>query len=202
MMAGPGVPGDEILFEQGALIAKAGGASDETIAFQRKVQQRLFAIVRDEISDEEATAKGKAALDEIIKELPEAQRGEAEQMRGAIEQQMKGLNSAWFRLFLRHDPRPVLRQVKCPVLAINGEKDLQVPPKQNLPQVEAALRSGGNTSFDVRELPGLNHLFQTATTGSVSEYAQIQETISPLALNAMSAWIERTVRGGDGTSGK
>ena len=202
MMAGPGVPGDEILFEQGALIAKAGGASDESIAFQRKVQQRLFAIVRDDISDEEATAKGKAALDEIIKELPEEQRGEAEQMRGAIEQQMNGLNSAWFRLFLRHDPRPVLTQVKCPVLAINGAKDLQVPPKQNLPQVEAALRSGGNTKFDVRELPGLNHLFQTATTGSVSEYAQIEETIAPLALNAMSAWIEKTVRGEAGASGK
>jgi hypothetical protein len=75
------------------------------------------------------------------------------------------------------------------VLAIGGSKDRQVPPQQNLPAIRRALEEGGNQHFAVKELPGLNHLFQTATTGAPSEYAQIEETISPLALETISSWI-------------
>ncbi len=77
----------------------------------------------------------------------------------------------------------------CPVLAIDGEKDRQVLPQQNLPAIRKALEAGGNTHFEVDELPGLNHLFQTAKTGSPSEYAEIDETISPVALEKISSWI-------------
>jgi fermentation-respiration switch protein FrsA (DUF1100 family) len=84
-------------------------------------------------------------------------------------------------------------KVKCPVLAIIGEKDIQVPPKRNLEEIEKALESGRNEEYTVKELPGLNHLFQTAETGAESEYAKIEETISPVALELMSGWIlERT----------
>jgi len=82
-----------------------------------------------------------------------------------------------------------LRRVTCPVLAINGQLDLQVPPKQNLPAIRSALESSGNTRIEVVELPGLNHLFQTAKTGSPTEYAQIEETMSPLALDTIGRWI-------------
>jgi fermentation-respiration switch protein FrsA (DUF1100 family) len=75
------------------------------------------------------------------------------------------------------------------VLDLNGEKDLQVPPKLNLPAIRQALEEGGNKHFETDELPGLNHLFQTARTGAPSEYAEIEETMSPVALEKMAGWI-------------
>ena len=102
----------------------------------------------------------------------------------------------WQRFFLNYDPRPALRKVACPVLALNGEKDLQVPPKQNLPEIEKAVRAGGNKNVTVKELPGLNHLFQRCQTGSPGEYAQIEETIAPEALDVMTSWL-REVNGLD-----
>jgi fermentation-respiration switch protein FrsA (DUF1100 family) len=106
-----------------------------------------------------------------------------------VEMGVKQTTSAWFRYFMAYDPEPTLEKVKCPVLAINGEKDLQVPPKQNLPPIAKALEKAGNKDVTVKELPGLNHLFQTAGTGSPDEYAKIEETISPLALSAIGDWI-------------
>jgi hypothetical protein len=100
------------------------------------------------------------------------------------------LGSAWFRFFLTYDPRPALSRLKCPVLALVGEKDMQVPPKVNIPELEKALRSGGNKDFTVRELPKLNHLFQTCKSGSVSEYGKIEETFSPTALELIAKWIQ------------
>ncbi len=99
------------------------------------------------------------------------------------------VNNAWFRLFLTFDPRAVLRSVQCPVLAINGEKDLQVPAKENLAEIEKALKTGGNRDVKTVELPGLNHLFQPCKTGSPSEYAAIEITIAPEALTTMGDWI-------------
>jgi fermentation-respiration switch protein FrsA (DUF1100 family) len=102
---------------------------------------------------------------------------------------IKQVTSPWFKYFLAYDPAPALRQVKCPVLALDGSKDLQVPPEQNLAAIRAALKAGGTTHFEVKELPGLNHLFQTATTGSPAEYATIQETFAPVALGTIGDWI-------------
>ena len=108
-----------------------------------------------------------------------------------LNMQIKTITSPWFKYFLRFDPVPVLEKVKCPVLAINGEKDLQVPPKENLSAIETALKKGGNKNFEVKMLPGLNHLFQTSTTGAISEYGKIEETISPIALETMLDWIKK-----------
>jgi len=75
------------------------------------------------------------------------------------------------------------------VLAINGSKDLQVLPKENLAAIETALRAGGVQDITVKELPGLNHLFQTCTTCTIAEYPQLEETMAPAALEEMSSWI-------------
>jgi hypothetical protein len=106
---------------------------------------------------------------------------------------MRMSDSPWFRFFLAYDPRPILRQVKCPVLAVIGENDLQVPAAQNLREIEQALAAGGNRDYSVKELPGLNHLFQTSATGSTADYGTIEETFAPAALATISDWIvERT----------
>ena len=100
------------------------------------------------------------------------------------------MNSVWFRFFLGYDPRPALEAVTVPVLALFGEKDLQVPPSQSAPEMEAAFERAGHSAATVLVLPGLNHLFQEAETGSPSEYAQIEQTMSPTALQAISSWIQ------------
>ena len=91
--------------------------------------------------------------------------------------------------FLSYDPAPTLRKVKCPVLALNGEKDLQVPPAENLKALEKNLKEGGNTAVTTLMLPGLNHLFQMSETGAPSEYSTIEETFSPTALDEITQWI-------------
>jgi hypothetical protein len=83
------------------------------------------------------------------------------------------------------------------VLAINGELDLQVLPDQNVPAIEAALKQGGNKDVTVMRLPGLNHLLQPAKTGLPAEYAQIETTMAPAALDAITTWLQQRTRGRD-----
>jgi fermentation-respiration switch protein FrsA (DUF1100 family) len=90
-----------------------------------------------------------------------------------------------------YDPGTALRSVSCPVLALNGELDLQVPPAVNLPAITKALEEGGNRDYAVVKLPKLNHLFQTSQTGGPEEYGKIEETIAPVALETISGWILR-----------
>ncbi len=103
--------------------------------------------------------------------------------------QIKQITSPWMRYFLTYDPATALRKVTCPVLVLNGSLDKQVLPSQNLPPIRKALEEAGNKHFEIDELPGLNHLFQTAKTGSPAEYAEIEETMSPVALQKMAEWI-------------
>jgi uncharacterized protein len=192
LMAGPGLTGEEILYLQGALIAKATGASDEAVAENRSIQEKIFTVLRQE----KDPAAAEARLRELFKD---AAQGMTEEEKKAFtseaqDAQLKRVLTPWFRFFLTYDPRPTLMKVKCPVLAINGEKDLQVPSKENLKEIEEALKAGGNKFFTIRELPGLNHLFQTAQTGSPSEYMKIEETISPTALKVMGDWILEQIK--------
>ena len=106
-----------------------------------------------------------------------------------FQSQLEILTSPWMRHFLSYDPARTLRRVRVPVLAINGSLDLQVPVRQNLPAIEAALEAGGNTSVKVVELRDLNHLFQRATTGSPAEYGKIEQTIDPQALQTIGEWV-------------
>jgi pimeloyl-ACP methyl ester carboxylesterase len=175
MMAGTGVPGDEIVVAQSVLLSQAAGLSSEQ-AEQNGVRQREIVTV---IKQEHDGVLLEQRLRDLLRGTPEAQLGG----------QIKVLSSPWYRYFLTYDPAAALRRVKCPVLAINGQRDLQVPPGQNLPAIRKALEEGGNKHFDVVELPQLNHLFQTAKTGAVSEYGQIEETIALAALELMAGWI-------------
>lgn len=180
MMAGSGVPGDEILEAQMGLISEAMGKSHEDAVKAVAQQRELLALVKQ--------SPDGAGLQKELREKIGAAAGE-ELTEPQIGAAVKQLTSPWMRYFLSYDPATALIKVKCPVLALNGEKDLQVPPKQNLPVIRKALEAAGNKNFEIDELPGLNHLFQTAKTGSPGEYAQIEETIAPIALEKMSGWI-------------
>lgn len=117
----------------------------------------------------------------------------ADDREAFIEGQVSGASSDWFRFFIEFDPRPTLQEVRVPILAIWGDKDLQIPSDVNLAAVRSALEAGGHTDFTLREVAGLNHLFQTARTGSPAEYGTIAETFSPPVLEIITDWILQTV---------
>lgn len=193
LLAAPGVPGDTLLALQGDLIMRAAGASEEDIRKQREVQAKLFEIVKSEPRSDAALEKMRAFVSELSKRLSEKERDE---LAGEhLEAQFKQLDGAWMRYFLTHDPRPDLKRVACPVLALNGEKDLQVAPEQNLPEIAKALEAGGNARVTTRELPGLNHLFQPCESGALSEYGRIETTIDPGVLEIITSWITETAIG-------
>ncbi len=176
MMAGPGVRGDQILSAQQKLIEASIGKTSAEIEKDADTQRAIFAILR---KNEDDAAREKELRAALAGSVPEAQ----------IGMQVTVINSPWFRDFVNYDPAPTLSKLACPVLAINGEKDLQVPPDQNLPAIRKALESAGNKNFEVIEMPGLNHLFQTAKTGAIREYSEIEETMSPVAMEKISSWI-------------
>jgi pimeloyl-ACP methyl ester carboxylesterase len=187
LLAGPGVPGDEILYSQVASLLKFQGKSPEAIAANRVIQQRTFGVLKEVADAKLAGQKIRAIVEEELAKLPESVRKEV----GETNKIQDALPGPWFRYFINYDPRPTLRRVKCPVLALNGEMDYQVAPGENLPEIEKALKEGGNSDVTVRQLPKLNHLFQTCQTGSGDEYARIDETYSPVMLNLVSEWIRK-----------
>jgi len=177
MLAGPGVTGEQIMLKQGALIMKANGAPDTMIAANIELQKQVFTILREETEP--------ARIVERLSAIPVP--GPKEASAALVKQS----SSPWLRYFALYDPAPALEKVTCPVLAMGGELDLQVPVDQNLPAIEAALKKGGNKDYTVLRLPGLNHLFQTCKKGTPGEYAQIEETMSPVALDAIAAWVRK-----------
>ena len=187
--AGQSIPltlktGDEVLYSQAAAMLRIAGASQEELARQKAFQQRIFSVVRQE--------KGEAAEQKIRAAMKDAPTGSDERIQDVmpmLEGQVQMVLSPWFRHFLDYDPRPALRKTRCPVLALDGEKDLQVDAKTNLKAIAEALKEGGNNDFTVRELPNLNHLFQTCKTGAVSEYNSIEETLAPVVLETIADWI-------------
>ena len=172
MLAGSAVRGDEILPAQVMAGNEAAGMSHADAVKAGELERDALKAIESE-KDPGKLREKLAAL------MPKEE----------LDQQWKTLTSPWFRFFLEYDPAADLRKVACAVLALNGDKDTQVLARQNLPAVRRALEAGGNKRFETVEFPGLNHLFQTAKTGAVSEYAQIEETMSPAVLEKIATWI-------------
>jgi uncharacterized protein len=192
LMAGPGVPGDSVIMLQSRLVAKAEGAADSTLARSAVIERALLNLAKSNLDSAALTAKLRPLLKQSMAQLSPADSqavSSTDTSNLAVEAQVKQVLTPWFHYFLNYDPRPALMKLKQPVLAINGSKDVQVAPKENLAAIEAALKAGGNKDYLVKELPGLNHLFQTANTGGVSEYVKIEETVSPTALKVIGDWI-------------
>ena len=198
MMAGTGLPGDEVLLLQGDLFLKAQGAKDEGIRLTRDLYGVIYAILKKKDDSVAAEKQIRETLVAKTAAMTEAQRKGLDQILTAIDAQIKQVYlTEWFRFFLRYDPRPTLKKVQIPVLAIDGEKDLQAAPKENLNAISAALKEGGNKDYSIVLLPQLNHLFQTSRTGLTTEYGEIEETISPIALKTISDWILKRTAGPD-----
>jgi hypothetical protein len=194
LLAGTSVPGDEILLAQAELILRANGASEEEVAAERELQLAVFAAVRADTGWERVRAEIGTQIRDGIVALPPAQQAAITDVESfvktRVDQQIIGVKLPWFRFFLDFDPRTVLTKVRVPVLALFGEKDLQVPPDVNVEPMREALAAAPTTDVTIEVLPGANHLFQAAATGSPNEYASLKKEFVPGFLDLITGWIQ------------
>jgi pimeloyl-ACP methyl ester carboxylesterase len=181
-LAGPAVRGLEFMLRQAEDLSRAAGMGPDQITSNKALNQQVYMTVLQ-------TPDNAAAQAHVVGLMRQAGLTAAQ-----AQAQANVLTSGWYRQLLAFDPQPLLPQVKCPVLALNGSKDLQVSAAVNLPAWDKGVRAGGNQNVTTQELVGLNHLFQTASTGLSQEYGQIEETFSPKALQAIGDWLARLHR--------
>lgn len=186
MLAGAGLPGDEILYLQAAQLGRLQGASPAVVAWDRRVRQSVYELIESEknlVSDETR----RQALIERTPPPPGA--ADATAGRAMTATLLKAGSGAWFHHFLADDPASTLGRIRVPALLLFGGNDVQVPATENAAAARKALDAGGRRDYRIEVLPGLNHLFQTSKTGSPAEYEQIDETVAPAALEMMADWI-------------
>lgn len=194
LLAGPGMKGSDLLVLQTELILNAEGTPKEKLAEVVKQNKTAYEIVVNSSDSITAFKELEKLFEARVSLLPEEEKSKPEYSKAAFETTARTLLSPWFRFFLKFDPKPYLENLQIPVLALNGEKDLQVPPKENLGLIEEALKSAGNKNYKIVELPELNHLFQTSDTGAPREYGEIEETFSPKVLQIIGAWIKEITK--------
>lgn len=191
LLAGTAVPGAEVIYEQGAAIARASGVDEADIAASRDLQRRMFEAL---MAGEDLTAfrsEIEASIRRRIETLPAAEREAIVDVDAYVDRQattqMAQVQTPWFRYFVGYDPADALRRVTVPVLALFGERDLQVTPSQNRGPMAEALADDPDVTIEV--VPGVNHLFQAAQTGSPGEYATLDKRFAPGVLDRISGWI-------------
>ncbi len=191
LLAGTGIRGDKVLLQQQELILRSAGTSDEDIRAITEINAKIF----DKVICSNDSNKLKADLTEQLNEMFNADK--TQQIPSGITKeefiakQVSNVINPWMQYFLKYDPTTALRTVKCAVLALNGEKDLQVSSKENLYAIKNTLNKSGNKKVTIMELPNLNHLFQECITGAPSEYGTIEQTFSPTALEIITQWIKK-----------
>ena len=177
-LAGPSVNGIEVLKEQQKAILRASGMTEEAVQFNSNTNAQLFDIIEASSSREEA--------DSLLRNLLKGWGYNKE----LTEQTVGQMASPWMYYFLKYDPTEAIVKTNCPALLLNGSKDLQVIASQNLPEYEKIIADYGKTNMTLRELPGLNHLFQHCETGSPNEYFEIEETISTEVLEMIVGFVK------------
>jgi pimeloyl-ACP methyl ester carboxylesterase len=179
LMAGPGTQLDELLLKQNESAGKLAGMSDKDLAEAKIGNQKIYNFIKNYKGNNYETDLKNFMTENFKGKMTDAE----------INQTVNQTKKNWFRYFIKFNPDHYLSKIKIPVLALNGSKDFQVPAKDNLAAIKKSLTKAGNKNFEIAEMEGLNHLFQECKTGAFSEYADIEQTISPKVLEKMSSWI-------------
>lgn len=189
LLAGLGQRGEDVIYAQTELIQKAQGTPAETTKHTIALAHKINAIVKAESDEKRIEQRINEEFVAYEATVSDSEKELFKPVAASIKSFMPIYKTPWYRFFIMFDPAPVLKSVRVPVLALNGEHDLQVPAKENLDLIAAGLKAGGNEDVTIKAFPSLNHLFQTSQTGLMSEYGQIEETISPEVLKTVSDWI-------------
>ena len=185
LLAGPGLPGLNVLLRQTEDLMRAEGATEADVAWQLSWRREIMEVSASSVPTDEAADAIRTIVSAAVENPPP---GVNESLDQSMTEQFVGaFTDPWMRFFLAYDPAPALEELGIPTLALIGSLDLQVSAEENIPALETALAANGDAI--VSELEGLNHLFQNAETGAVSEYATIEETFSPQAIDLITSWI-------------
>lgn len=189
MLAGTGFDGADILVMQNEAIGRASGMAEKDLENAAAVNRILYKMVVTGPVDSALIEKAFISLKPLLSE-----KMSDEEILEFADKSIRQLSTPWILYFLKNNPANYLEKVRCPVLAVGGSKDLQVPARKNLYAIEKALRKGGNKRVTTREFNGLNHLFQQADTGLPDEYGRIEQTFSPEVLEYIGKWIGEVVK--------
>ena len=187
-LAGAGVRGDSLMLKQVELISKSQGMPDAVWQGMKPSIRNRYAILQqtdktpEELQKELYADVTKTMSPEQLKDLNTIQQ---------LSAQISSMTSPWYLHFMRYDPGQDLKKLKCPVLALNGEKDIQVDAAMNLAAIQERITGNGNKNVTVKAYPNLNHLFQTCKKGTLAEYGQLEETINPEVLKDIIEWIRK-----------
>lgn len=181
LLSGTAVPGDKVLLAQTERAQMAAGLPPEQIEADQRLGAGLYRM--------SASGRSEAEMRQALANVPEDYKPFTEPW----QRQLPNLQSPWLRYFLTYDPSTALEQVKCPVLALFGEKDMTIDPEQNASAMKHAFSKGHNREAKVKTLPGLNYLFQKAKTGLPAEYGTIREAIDPSVLEEIQSWIAKQI---------
>lgn len=192
-MAAPGIRGDSLLLLQQSLVGKVMGIRSEALKINETINRGAFDIVVNTNTNRKPALR--AYLEKVLDTIPsnELPQGFVKD-DNFISTQINTLTSPWMVNFLNYDPKEVLAKIDCPVLAINGTYNLQVPYKKNTIEIEGILENAGNKQLTTKAYPRLNHLFQESETGAPIEYAKIEQTIAPIVLQDIATWIQNQVK--------
>ncbi len=191
MLAGPSVSGDKIVLNQSRKIAETAGASPLVLDSQDKLLNLLLEKIKTGQPFEDGFID--RVIADVRETLPEEEKKEFE-IPESSKSTMAQMDIPWFRYFLAYDPAPSLKKVKCPILYLIGDLDLQVDPDLNIPVAEKIFKESGNSKTKIVRFPKLNHLFQKSTTGLPDEYMKIEQSFDPEVLQQMSKWIIENTR--------
>ena len=179
MLAGQGCTGLDVMLQQNEAIFRTKGLSEKLISIRMACMRELFSMPTGSSQKE-----FKAVIDRHTAGLSKEQIDSIGLGRGAAAAAKQQMDSRWMQTFLTLDPAEYLTKVKCPILALNGSKDLQVLPQPNIERIKEL-----NPQADCILEPGLNHLFQHCGTGSPDEYLLIEETFASNVMKQLADWI-------------
>lgn len=190
LLAGPGIPIAKLMVHQNSAQMKLSGMPDSAIASNAKLNEQIYAASKryKDLDAHSFKIKIDSALSMLLNKYQATDTSneyKAQNKSSMVDQ----IATPWFRYFITADPQEYLSKLKCPVLAINGALDMQVPSKLNLDGIEKSLTLSGNKKFEIFEVPDLNHLMQKVKTGSVREYGESEETVNPIVLNKVLSWL-------------
>lgn len=194
LMAGTAIPGDELMMLQNYLIGKTNGMPEEELNKLGLINRQVYDVMKKEQPVAQTKEGLYTVFNKEMKPLLVSKGVPPAEVTTYIDMQVEEMSSAWYINFIKYDPFPALVKTTCPILALNGDKDVQVASKANLDAVKRAAQKSGNKKVVAKELPGLNHLFQKSETGAPADYGVIEETISPVALAEISNWITQQVK--------
>jgi pimeloyl-ACP methyl ester carboxylesterase len=190
LLAGPGVSSEQLMQKQSADQMQLMGASQTAIVQAEASNQKIYNLINQNknLSAAEFKIKADTLLYQVARAFSPGTLGN-QTADEFVKAKSPSINSPWFRYFMTINPDDYLAKVSCPLLAVNGTLDKQVNSTQNLAGIQASMEKSGNKQYKIVPLTGLNHLLQKATTGSLAEYGQIEETINPVALQTVSDWL-------------